>query len=225
MPEPTDGAAPTLRERQSERVRQDLRSAFVRLAVDQGLHAFSLHDVAEAAGVSDRTLYRYYPGRGALIDDVLDEAAALVDAAQGDRPSDGGLDHPDSVAGAFESFEEHADLVRTSVRIREAGLRDERHEARTAAVRRFVEDSDVDPRARDALAVLVRMLTGSDAWIRMTSPEFGLDSREAGLAAHWAVQVLVRAAGGHEGPLRPIFDDEAGPSDATSGAASDVDHG
>ena len=211
MTELSDSPPTTLRERQGQRVREELQAAFVRLVVERGVDALSLHDVAEAAGISDRTLYRYYPNRDALIDDVLSEATKLVDTAQRERGvragSGDGLDRPDSVAGAFEVFEEHADLVRAAVRIRQSGSVDQRHESRTTAVRDHLDASGVHPEALDALATLVRMLTGADAWIRMTSPEFGLGTREAGLAAHWAVQVLIEAAAGHQGPLRPRFDD------------------
>lgn len=211
MADSNDNPPTTLRERQGQRVRDELRHAFVQLAVERGVHAFSLHDVAEAAGVSDRTLYRYYPTRDALVDDVLDDNTSVVEAAKRDRrlggDDNGGLDRPDSVAGAFEVFEEHADLVRVATLIRESGLTDHGREARTDDVREFLRASGVHADALDALATLVRMLTGSDGWIRMTSPEFGLASREAGLAAHWAVQVLVAAAAGHDGPLRPRFDE------------------
>lgn len=211
MTDSNDDPPPTLRERQSQRVREELRAAFVRLVVDRGLHAFSLHDVAEGAGISDRTLYRYYPSREALIDDVLSDATAVVDAAQRARGARrrelDELDRPDSVAIAFEVFEAHADLVHAAKQIRDSGLVDPRHESRTDAVRADIADAGIHPDALAALVTLVRMLTGSDGWIRMTSAEFGLSSREAGQAAHWAVQVLFAAAARVDGPLHPTFAD------------------
>lgn len=225
MPASSDNPPTTLRERQGQRVREELRAAFVRLVVEQGVHGFSLHEVAKAASVSDRTLYRYYPNREALIDDVLSTATEVIDAAQLERGARSRgteqLDQPDSVAGAFEVFEQHADLVRVIAQIRESGLVDRHHEARSVAEREALASSGVDPEALDALATLVRMLTGSDGWLRMTSPEFGLGSREAGLAAHWAAQVLVDAASRHKGPLRPTFGRQAGDESEESGAQGD----
>lgn len=204
---PEQAPAPSLRERQHERVRSDLRAAFIALAVERGVHAFSLHDVAQAAGVSDRTLYRYFPSREELIDDVSRYATGTVDAAQrkSGAMQDDAFDHPEAVAGAFEVFEEHSDLVRTSASIRDAGLDDQRRDARTGQVREFLAAEGVGPEALDELVTLVRMLTGAEGWLRMTSDEFGLGSRESGLAAHWAVQVLVDAARQLDGPLRPTF--------------------
>lgn len=225
MPDSNSDASPTLRKRQSERVREEIRAAFVKLAVERGVHAFSMHDVAETAGVSHRTLYRYYPSRDALINGVLDDAFVKVEAAKRTTHAadELGRGHPDAIAGAFEAFEQHADLVRTAARIREANPSEERREARTEAVRSYLQESGVDPSALDALTVLVRMLTGSDGWIRMTSPEFGLESREAGLAAHWAAQVLIRAAAERHGPLRPTFDDAWPTTDATRADLDDTD--
>ena len=198
MTDSSNNPRTTLRERQGQRVRDELRAAFVQLVVEHGVQGFSLHDVAEAAGISDRTLYRYYPNRDALIDDVLDTAASVGAAAQRERRAEnettGQLNHPESVALAFEMFEEHADLVRATARIRESGLIDQHHESRSSAEREALAAYGVHPDALDAMATMVRMLTGSDGWIRMTSPEFGLSSREAGLAAQWAVQTLIKAA-------------------------------
>lgn len=212
---PDHDAQPTLRERQSERIREEIRGAFVQLAIGRGVHAFSMHDVAEAAGISHRTLYRYYPTRDALVEDVLEESHTKVEDAKRSShgPNDVWQGHPDAVAGAFEAFDQHADLIRTSAQLRAADVIDERHDARTESVRRFLAEVGVGPASLDSLTVLVRMLGGSDAWIRMTSPEFGLDSREAGLAAHWATQVLIRAAIDHEGPLRPTTE-HGRPTDA-----------
>ena len=226
MPDPDHNTPPTLRERQSERVREEIRSAFVRLAAERGVQAFSMHDVAEAAGISHRTLYRYYPSRDALVEDILEESFTRVEDAKNTSHGPKAIwqGHPDAIAGAFEAFDRHADLVRTAARLRDTDVLDERHDARTESVRRFLAEAGASPAALDSLTVLVRMLTGSDAWIRMTSPEFGLDSHEAGLAAHWAVQVLVRAAIDQHGPLGPTTQHDRPTVDDRSAVDDDADN-
>lgn len=202
---------PSLRERQSQRVRDELRAAFVGLVVERGARGFTLHDVAEAAGVSDRTLYRYYASREALIEEVRRASGELIEGARRRRGLVLGpvsIDQPEAVAGAFEAFEEHADTVHAAALLRDSGEVDAAHDARTEGIRQFLHFRGVDRQAVRALTAIVRMLTGSDGWRRLTSPEFGLTSREAGLAAHWAVQVLVAAAREHEGALRPAYDDD-----------------
>lgn len=210
MTETDADPAPTLRERQGQRVRDELRDAFVKLVVERGVHAFTLHDVAVEAGVSDRTLYRYFPSREALIDEVRTQT--LIDDAQidrGVRSRSGMIDltSPESVAGAWEVFDEHADLVRAAALLRHAGMVDEGHRARTVRLRAVIAEEDIASEVLDPLTAIVRTLSGSDGWMRMTSPEFGLDTREAGLAAQWAIEVLIAAARDHDGPLRPRHDD------------------
>lgn len=205
-------ALPSLRERQGQRVREDLRNAFVKLVVDRGVHAFTLHDVAAEAGVSDRTLYRYYPNREALIDDVRSQD--VIEVAQHERGihDQGGLidiDNPEALAAVWEVFDEHADLARAALLLRHSGIADPGHEARTERLRELIIDGGVDAPALDAMVAIVRTLTGSDGWNHMTSAEFGLTTREAGLAAQWAVQVLIAAAGEQSGPLQPATGDAA----------------
>lgn len=52
--------APTLRERRADRTRGEIESAAIALFVAQGYEATSMEQVADAAGVSRRTLYRYF---------------------------------------------------------------------------------------------------------------------------------------------------------------------
>jgi hypothetical protein len=87
---------------------------------------------------------------------------------------------------------------------------DENHRARTARLRELIAGEDVPDDVLDPLTAIVRTLSGSDGWMRMTSPEFGLDTREAGLATQWAIEVLIAAARDHDGPLRPHDDHRPG---------------
>ncbi|MEM8925568.1 MAG: TetR/AcrR family transcriptional regulator [Actinomycetota bacterium] len=206
-------APPSLRERQGRRVRDELRSAFIGLALERGIQGFSLHDVAIEAGVSDRTLYRYYPSREAIIEAVQQHAFEVIEDAKRRRGVESGQaadwGHPEFVAGAFEVFEEHADVVRVSALIRQAGLGDTRHQERNDDIREGIGRFGIHPDAADALGAIVRLLTSSEGWARLTSADVGLESREAGLAAHWAAQVLVAAASEQGGPLRPVVDGSA----------------
>ena len=74
--EPAAASRKALRWQQhKERTRRDLLDAARKLFAERGFHATSAADIAAAAGVTERTLFRYFPTKLAL---VLDEATALL---------------------------------------------------------------------------------------------------------------------------------------------------
>ena len=200
---------PSLRERQAEELRASLRAAFVELVLERGGSGFSLHDVAAAAGVSDRTLYRHYPSREALIEAVTTEEVAELERERRDDVADvGAAIFTDGavIADAFELFEKHGDLVRALRMLRASGEESPASAERTRLAREQLRQAGVDPAAVDQLTALLRLISGGDAWARMAEPDLALDAREAGYAAHWAAQVLIRAAQQVDGPLRPTVE-------------------
>jgi AcrR family transcriptional regulator len=58
-----------------ERTRRDLLASARKLFAERGYHATSAADIAADAGVTERTLFRYFPNKLAL---VLDELIALL---------------------------------------------------------------------------------------------------------------------------------------------------
>lgn len=52
-----------LRERKKRATRQALGEAALRLAADRGLQRLTVEDISEAAGVSTRTFFNYFPGK------------------------------------------------------------------------------------------------------------------------------------------------------------------
>lgn len=204
MPPGTE-AQPTLRERQAQQVAGDLRRAFIRLVNDKGPNGFSLRDVAEDAGVSERTLYRYYPSRDDLVRAIRAHETAALEAdlaAVRGRLTD--LDDPETIARTFEIFETHTDVVTASGVLRASGIDHGESAARTDETRRrLAEDPALDAAVVPQLVGLVRAISSSAGWRRMTDSDVGLDSREAGYAAQWALEVLLDAARDQTGPLRP----------------------
>jgi AcrR family transcriptional regulator len=200
----TEAARPTLRQRQAEELRATIRAAFIGLVLDRGPTGFSLHDVADAAGISDRTLYRHYASRDALVEAVLEEDVAAFERERRIDPKSTDLHgDPEAMAHVFEQFEQHADLIRALRMLRASGEEDRAATERTQAVRERVEAEGCHPAAVEQLTALLRLVTGSDGWARMREPDLALDPGEAGYAAHWAAQVLLRAAREVDGPLRP----------------------
>lgn len=176
------------------------------LLVERGSDGFALSDVAQAAGVSERTLYRYYANREELVRSIVREDVARVDEEiarkVGDRMD---LGNADLLAETFAVFAEHADLIAAARILRTMGADEAASSSRTDALRAELAGR-VNPAALDQLVGLIRVLSGSDAWMRMRESDIGLDSRAAGRAAQWAVAVLLQAAERGDGPLEPERD-------------------
>lgn len=75
------------RERKKAATRKALADAALRLFIEHGYDAVTLHDVAEAADVSTTTLLKYFPSKEALVfDEEADQEAAIVSAVRDRTP-------------------------------------------------------------------------------------------------------------------------------------------
>jgi AcrR family transcriptional regulator len=84
----TAAGAPRRGRPRSEQAKQAILTAASELLLEQGLHAVSMDDVAERAGVSKATIYRWWGSKELLALDALATAwAAPVPAAQRDTGS------------------------------------------------------------------------------------------------------------------------------------------
>ena len=74
--EPAAASRKALRwEEHKQRTRRELLDSARKLFAERGFHATSAADIAAAAGVTERTLFRYFPTKVAL---VFDEVAAVL---------------------------------------------------------------------------------------------------------------------------------------------------
>lgn len=114
----------TLRERNRERARHSIQAEALRLFLLQGYDATTTRQIAEAAGVSPATLFRYFPGKDDILfwGDVVfgNEENSLLAKAFADRPVEesalaavGGT----LLAVHAQLLDEDADTLRVRVRL------------------------------------------------------------------------------------------------------------
>lgn len=188
--EATAESAMTLRERQAEQVRDAVLDAVVTELETRPADDISMGEVATAAGISLRTLYRYFPDRATLLH------------AAGERLSEAlGLPHEIATASDISaSFLDAAQrlarrpaltraLVQTTAgRTARSGARGRRVAAIETALAPVT--ADLDPaRAREAVAVITHLCSAA-SWVGITD-ETDLDDPAAQRAVAWAIDALV----------------------------------
>src|SRR5215813_387454 len=189
----------TLRSQHAELTRDLIFQALTRLVLDEGIHDFSIQQVADAAGMSHRTVYRYFSSR----EELLEGLAEWLDS-QMPKPFDSY--QPEEFASAIRDthavFAQQPDRVRAlaalarGAKIRLGQRKQHTHTAQrlAAAFTGHLEEDD----AR-AVAILIRVLAGSDMWCRLTS-EYGMDGPQVTRVVVWAATTLVEALKAGKGP-------------------------
>jgi AcrR family transcriptional regulator len=210
----------SLRQRHQELTR-DLILRTVAEMVDEGeLADLAVPEVARRAGVSLRTVYRYFPSRDELIAAAGEWIGVNVLAAGMAETLE---EIPAEYADNASRWDEHPNLVEAMAFSRGANsLRSVRRRQRLEKLRqalREVTDGLPEQEANQAFAVFA-YLDNMLAWTTMRV-EAGLDGKQVGAAVAWAMEVLIEdlrrrqgAAGKSGKPDATAF----GPASRTKGA-------
>jgi AcrR family transcriptional regulator len=181
-----------LRDRQVRQTRDLILDALTTLLGERRADEVTTRDIAAAAGVSERTVYRHFPDRDALLEGLSQRLPHL-----GAKPSFG--------AGGLD------DIAPTSCRLME--VLDEHYvTARAEAVfnadpRRFAADTrantremrellakelpELGEREQLRIAAVIRCLVSTQAWLRMRE-EFGVPGTESGPVVAWVIDTIIR---------------------------------
>jgi AcrR family transcriptional regulator len=183
-------AASSLRERQAEQLRSTILDVVIRELESRPVDDLSMGEVAAAAGISLRTLYRYFPDRSSLLSaagqHVVDELRLPIE-----------IDGPDAISASFldaaRRFADRPQLARalvqtTAGRAARSSARTPRSQAVAHALEPLTDKLDADT-GRWAAAVIAH-LCSLQSWVSIAN-DSGLDDSEAQRAVAWAIDTLV----------------------------------
>jgi len=201
MSAPTLPVQPTvgpLRDEQTSLTRDRIIRAVAELAATAHPTAFSVPAVAELAGVSVRTVYRYFPTKEDLLDALSElggrAATHLLD--EGPVSMDEYLDHlpqlwRDLLANRAVVQSQHQSPIGRESRARRTGLRRGKVDEAVRAAHPDLTDAE---RERLVHGVL---LVGSSVALFELVDNLGLDIDDASDLATWATRALIDAARSH----------------------------
>ncbi|WP_189932628.1 TetR/AcrR family transcriptional regulator [Streptomyces sulfonofaciens] len=182
---PRPSGRPPLTERRKAETRLDIAYEAVRLFAERGVAATSGEDIARAAGISPRTLWRYFPSKEEcvrpLLSTGLETTARRLRELPADRPLREGLEAGLPQAGEADTTTAQLQLIRLLPG--EPGLRavwlrvhhDAEHVfAGIIAARTGADPADLVPRLKAV------MLNGA---LRVAAEEWARRSAEADQAA------------------------------------------
>ena len=172
-----------LRESKKQQTRQEIAANAMRLFVTRGFDHVTVGEVAAAAGVSEKTVFNYFPTKEDLFyDEVPAREAALVDAVRNRAPGE-------SILSALRRLE-----AGECPRLCSPGF---------ATFARIIEESHaLQAKELEVMARFVQVLTDA------IQADLGIDERDARIAAgllvsvHWQLFRTARkqALAGRHGP-------------------------
>lgn len=184
----------TLRSSAKQDTRDRILDAMVDVVTREGVHAFSVPNVAAAAGVALRTVYRHFATREALLDgldDLLERRAANAAIELPNLSDITAL--PQQVAAAFHACDVFRDAMRAYVIISVAlGRRVPSFDRRTRLFAEGLARSFPGLSRQDAkhTAAVLRLLVSTRAWFYLTT-DHEMSTNEAVRAVEWATRTLL----------------------------------
>lgn len=179
----------SIRDEYKRMTRERILDAALELMADGG-NALTIAAVAQQAGVTDRTVYRHFETREALLDAVWPRMQARVKSKGFPRTADALIQTPRAL---FPQFDEHRNLVLASV-YSESGreVRLKSNDDRQAAMLACIDDAlpGLPETTRRRRAAVAQLIDSAYAWAVMKD-FWGFDGIEAGEAAAEAIAILL----------------------------------
>lgn len=178
-----------LREEQAQATRQRIVDALIAQAAEVGRTDFSIAEVATRAGVAERTVYRHFPTREAMLD-AINHAADVGPRAIALRDPDDLVEHFHAL---FAWFEDNPQLIEAT-HVTRVGREVRAHGRRQRGERtREILDvalAELDDAARLRAFAAFRTMFGSATW-RTMRHELGLTAEQTRDAVEWVLRLVL----------------------------------
>lgn len=202
-----DAAEPTTGRRAAHRaeVQQRIEDALLDFMAKGETQRLNHDSVAEAAGVSRRTAYRYYPDRDALLKALW--ARTMRAAGPGVRIPHDSAEVLDRLDEAFTGFDRNAAAIMVALSTPEGrAVRNAAKPERVAGWRKALElELEALPeRHRDWALGVIQLLSTGFAWREMRD-QWDMDGTEIAAATRWAIRVLLKDVAERDG--RPLTEE------------------
>lgn len=181
-----------LREKQAAGTRTLIIDGLLEQLARDGIRELSIPHVAKRAGVTPRTVYRYFPTREALLHAVDVEMEARIGSLFDVQST---AEIVESVRPQFATFAENATLVQALLQagvggeIRERGRQRRTERLRAALSKQFPQLSAGEVHRTGAL---IHYLFSAGSWETLQRV-WGLSSDEAADTVEWGVRTLIDA--------------------------------
>jgi len=201
-----------LRERQARRTQKEILDAFTALLADNRVDEITSREIAEAAGVSQPTLYRHFPDREALLYGITARITELMYMPDGPPAATDLDDIGPAIETRFVASEDFPVEVSAEALLNADPRRysEETRQVSELFLKAVAADlPELDDRAQIHVAGLLRCLGSSQSWLRMRE-EFDVPGTESGPLVRWAIDTLIREIRDGGLPDIPSLDDSNG---------------
>lgn len=182
-----------LRDRQREYTRRLIMEAVASFVAEGSIHTFSVQDVADRAGISYASVYRHFPTREALLEEMYEWASELAGSLMPTAPSV--IEEiPAWIDKSIPVFEQHATIIQAVISVLAAlNINPKSKQRRDELIDKIVDESTphLSQKVTRRTAAVIRYLAGSQGWATLRR-QFGLDAEDTAAALTWALEVLIR---------------------------------
>jgi len=191
------------RKKKAEQTRQSILSALAEQLVNNNSSDFSIDEAAQRAGVSTRTLFRYFPSKELMLEGMSEWVFSITGKISLPHSSDE-LEH--TIQASYRMFEDNAGLMRALL-LSDLG-RGIRH--RLAVRRRKgVADaldsavSGLAPEEAKAVKALMVHIITAEAWWQMRDA-YGVPGEESSKVVRWTTRLMLEALAKGDHPFSQV---------------------
>ncbi|MEW6182128.1 MAG: TetR/AcrR family transcriptional regulator [Bacillota bacterium] len=182
-----------LRRQQQENTRYRIMEALAAIIKEGRILSFSVKDVADRAGVSYGSVYRYFPTRESLLESLYELAAEV--AGPGIFFMSLSLNQIPALAGkTVATFEENATVLQAfTMALAASNIQPQSRHRRDEEYKKMVAESAprLEPEVVGQVAAIISHLHSSLTWAVLRQ-RFGLSAEATADALTWALRALVQ---------------------------------